>query len=895
MTKKTVGQERVNIPDAKSMELSSQSADSIMETMATADDVRTITEAYDQPFYLFGEDRANGINRFDAIPRHWVTEKDKYLSVFKGIANPGEFYVFQIGVYAADQNIGALSIDFTDLTAEDKCMSGACMECLSIDGVDFLGARFKKKLTVDTGCVQALWIAIHIPGDAQGMYTGTIIVSAAGSGSQQLAFALDVSGQPAINGGDADGWRMSRLSWLNSTLGLDDDSVPAPYEPLCRDGQIISLLGKRLTLGVNGLPEQFESFFNSGNTAITHSAKPLLASPLRLVVETDDGEIVLAASKPVFVREQAGAIEWEAVMESPELTVACRGLMEFDGFIQCKCTVTAKINLAINDIRVETDVHDDGQLYFTGLGYTGRKLPKHLAWTWNPRLRHDSFWLGNVNAGIRFELRGSNYRTPLVNAYYRFGRLKMPESWYNNGRGGITICRKNGQARIALCSGARELTSGADLLFQLNLNLTPFKTLDTDTHWKDRYLHQNGGAKKHLGMDVNDILEDTKQITDLGANIINLHHNNKPTPAINYPYWDRSFPYLKKAVKDAHKHNIRFNVYYTSREITNLLSELWAFYSMNGEIIYPGPGVDTRVCTNSEGPHPWLCKHLRENFIPAWREALHAPYEGLLDLSVITTPDSRLDNFYIEGLNYLIEHAGIDGIYVDDTSLGRKTFQRAKRLILANNPDGLIDLHSWNGAWRERFGNHTPLLTYMPNLPYVDRLWLGEGYNYDEINAEMWLVDMSGIPLGLMGEMLQNGGNPWRVMVCGQTNHLGWGGDPRPIWKLGDDFGMDGSEMLGWWDPRCPVICSNPEIHATAYRQTNRVLVILANWAETDVKTNLRINWKTLGLDPHNVTVTQPEVDNIQTPATYKLDDTIPIPFRKGAMLILETLEDHDD
>lgn len=888
MTIESETQELVNIPDADSMQLSTQSAQSTMETMATADEVRTVTETVDQPFYLFGEDRANGIHWFDGIPRHWVSDKEKHLSVFHGTANPGEFYVFQIGVYAPDQSIGHLSVDSTDLEADSHSISHEAVECLSIDGTDCMGEPLRKRVGVPVGCVQALWIGVTVPADAQGAYTGTITVSAAGSGQQMLALALEISGEPVEDCGDADAWRLSRLRWLNSSLGLDDDNICAPYEPLSRNGQAISLLGKRLILGDNGFPEQFESFFNSGNTAITESPKPLFASPLRLVVLTEEGELRLTAGTPTFTREQAGAMEWEATADSDELTVTCHGLMEFDGFIECRCTVTAKTDLAIKDIRVETDIYDDGQLYFTGLGLTGRSLPEAIDWRWNPKLRQDCFWLGNVNAGIRFELRGENYQTPLVNAYYRFGRLKMPESWYNNGRGGITVHRNNGRARVSLTSGARELKSGSDVLFQLNMNLTPFKTLDTDTHWKDRYLHQNGGSKRQLGLDVNDILEDTKQIRDLGANIFNIHHNNKPTPAINYPYWDKSFEYLKKAVRDVHEHDVRFKVYYTSREITNLLPELWAFYSLNGEIIYPGPGVDTRVVTNREGPHHWLCEHMRENFIPAWRETLQKPYDGLLDLSVITTPDSRLDNFYIEGLQYLIDQTGIDGIYVDDTSLGRKTFQRAKRLILKNNPKGLIDLHSWNGAWKERFGNHTPLLTYMPNLPYVDRIWLGEAFNYDTIDQEMWLIDMSGIPLGLTGEMLQHGGNPWRGMVFGQTARLGWGGEPRPIWKLWDDFGMEGTEILGWWDPRCPLICSDPNVHATVYRKPGKVLVSLGSWAETDVDVQLQIDWDALDLSPEAVTITQPSVEAFQDAEDYSIGDDIPIIPTKGVVLILE-------
>jgi four helix bundle protein len=231
----------------------------------------------------------------------------------------------------------------------------------------------------------------------------------------------------------------------------------------------------------------------------------------------------------------------------------------------------------------------------------------------------------------------------------------------------------------------------------------------------------------------------------------------------------------------------------------------------------------------------------------------------------------------------------LDGVYVDDTSLGRKTFQRAKRLILKHNPKGLIDLHSWNGVWQECYGNHSPMLTYMPNLPYVDRVWLGEAFNYNTIDPEMWLIDMSGIPLGLTGEMLHTG-NPWRGMVFAQTARLGWGGEPRPIWKLWDDFGMEGCEMLGWWDPRCPVACSDPGVHATVYRKPGKALFSLGSWAETEVAVRLQIDWDALGLNPQQVTVSQPAVAGVQDAATYAVDDPIIVAPKKGALLVVEEL-----
>ncbi len=57
---------------------------------------------------------------------------------------------------------------------------------------------------------------------------------------------------------------------------------------------------------------------------------------------------------------------------------------------------------------------------------------------------------------------------------------------------------------------------------------------------------------------------------------------------------------LKQLVTDAHEHGIRLKLYYTTRELTKNLPEFWAFNSLNGELIYPGPGNESRTIINTE-------------------------------------------------------------------------------------------------------------------------------------------------------------------------------------------------------------------------------------------------------------------------------------------------------
>ena len=119
------------------------------------------------------------------------------------------------------------------------------------------------------------------------------------------------------------------------------------------------------------------------------------------------------------------------------------------------------------------------------------------------------------------------------------------------------------------------------------------------------------------------------------------------------------------------------------------------------------------------------------------------------------------------------------------------------------------------------------------------------------LRADYWLVEISGIPFGLFGGDARRGREyPWRGMVYGMTNRLSWCGDPRPIWKLWDDFGIRHARMIGYWEKNCPVRSGRNEVLATAYVRKGKTLVALASWAKGPVNCLLSIDWQALGLDP---------------------------------------------
>jgi len=138
-----------------------------------------------------------------------------------------------------------------------------------------------------------------------------------------------------------------------------------------------------------------------------------------------------------------------------------------------------------------------------------------------------------------------------------------------------------------------------------------------------------------------------------------------------------------------------------------------------------------------------------------------------------------------------------------------------------------------------------------------------------------------------MGEMLEKGGNPWRGMIYGMTSRLPWAGDPTPVWKIWDDFGMEGSTMVGYWSPRCPVKTDNPNVLATAYLKPGKVLIALASWDPDRVGCNLSIDWKAIGLDPAKAVLRAHAAKDFQPEMRFGPHDVIPVEPGKGWLLVL--------
>ncbi len=835
-----------------------------MEIIATKREVENLlSKHWDKSYLLFPEDRIHPIRMTADLPYKWI--KTGVQTLFEGEAARGEFYPFQIGLYTIKTSIKDMEARFTDLKSKGgkAAIPADALRCFNLGGIDWTGKKFKKQCPVEKGKIQPLWFGVQVPKDLlPGQYEGEVAIAPYGMEAQTVKLRLKVNKKVLEDAGDSEPWRHSRLRWLDSQIASDYKIIP-PFTNMRigrRDkGTLIACLGRNLIIDKTGFPISIRSLFAPEVTHIREDGdREILASPITLIVEDSNHKILSWEAKGFTITgRSSGAVGWKAqnTTASGALCMELNGQMEMDGVIEFKIILRASKSLKVNDIRLEIPIVKEVARYMMGLGLKGGYCPTGYKWKWDVKKNQDSAWLGDVNAGLQYSLRGANYSRPLNTNFYQLKPLNMPASWYNDGKGGTDIFEKGTDTVLVNAySGERTLKTGEELHFNFNLLITPFKPLDTAGQWNHRFYHR---------------FKPLKEIAAFGANTVNVHHATEINPFINYPFLRPAE--MKAYIDKAHKMGMKVKIYYTVRELSNFAPELFALRSLGDEVLSYGPG----------GGFGWLQEHLGDNYIAGW---LVPKYK---DAAVINSGVSRWHNYYLEGLDWLVKNVGIDGLYIDDVAFGRTVMKRVRKILDHGRKGALIDLHSANQFNpRDGFANSANL--YLEHFPFINRLWFGEYFDYNS-QPDFWLIEVSGIPFGLMGEMLQDGGNPWRGMIFGMTNRLPWAGDPTPLWKAWDDFGIKECRMIGYWSPNCPVKTDRKDVLATAYvKKGEKTMVAVASWTKEEVKCKLNIDWDALGLDARKAKMAAPAIKSFQPAAVFNPKEKIPIPQGKGWLLIIE-------
>ncbi|MCP4901591.1 MAG: hypothetical protein GY906_31900, partial [bacterium] len=274
----------------------------------------------------------------------------------------------------------------------------------------------------------------------------------------------------------------------------------------------------------------------------------------------------------------------------------------------------------VDDITIPIYYAPDAADYMLGLGRPGGRRPDAVDWKWAVDNHQEGVWLGAVHKGLQYVLRDDNYARPLNTNFYRNQPLLMPPSWFNNGNGGIRILETPEAVVANNYSGPRALSEGDTLHFNIRFLITPFKPIDTHTHFTTRFVHQNVPVDS---------------VVAWGGTVVNVHHAAEINPYINYPFFalDKQSAYIS----EAHEKGIKVKLYNTIRELTYRAHELFALRSLGDEILNDGEG----------GGHSWLQEHLGDGYHSAW----HAWQVD--DAAILNKGTSRWTNYYIEGLSWL--------------------------------------------------------------------------------------------------------------------------------------------------------------------------------------------------------------------------------------------------
>jgi len=204
-------------------------------------------------------------------------------------------------------------------------------------------------------------------------------------------------------------------------------------------------------------------------------------------------------------------------------------------------------------------------------------------------------------------------------------------------------------------------------------------------------------------------------------------------------------------------------------------------------------------------------------------------------------------------------------------------------------------LHCGNNLPGTQYGSVSPQLQFMHLMPYIDSLWFGEGYDYQSSKPPYWLVEISGVPFGLMGDMMHEG-HVWRGMLYGMTTRFRCA-DPTPMWRLWDKFGMTQATMFGYWHPQAPVTSSCPDVLVTSYvRHGNSTMLAVASWDIEKRTCALKIDYAAIGLEPEHARVHAPDLSAFGQPGPFEIElhpsdgyaPVVAFDAGHGAVLIVE-------
>lgn len=764
--------------------------------------------------YLF--DRTEKIIHFDDLSI--LEGKEPLVKAAELIMSENEVFVFQLAVLS----------DYDDVINSVNYSGTLSISCINTDVVDKYGKRKIQSVSLKKNNIQPLFFTVTADKNGKREERCSITINCK-ENSYSADFVFHIIASPVENSGYNDINTLARLKWLNSDMCIDDNLIK-PYISPVMDESLFKILGRAVELTENGLPQQIYSYYNEAVEIEEDVQKTLFARPCEFMI----GKNSLSSGKTeaaVFNNR----IESITKCYSNDYSAQILSVLHYDGMLEYSVKIMPEKDFTAENVSLDFYFNKSCSALMHGLGHRA-STAENLDFRWNSDKQQDCVFIGCVNCGMRVKFKAENYIRPLINIFYKNLPLRIPEeTWDNYGKGGIKVNVNDEFVKLSAFTGSFDFKKGETRNFIFEIHITPLKPIDYKKAFSVRYCHNNK---------LKDEIKEIDTAAKNGLNYVTFHQGNMIMPFINYPFYETDR--LKNAVSYAEKKGIGIKLYYTEREHSNHMAETFVYKALGDEIILRKKGVSHSW---QKGKPQWLIDNFGEDIIPGWFvKYKHGKYKNDHDISFIVRPDTRLDNYYIEGLNWLVDNIGIKGIYIDDTSFDRTTLERAKKVL--SKTDGLIDMHMWNHE-EVRAGDVSCMNLYTELIPFLDSVWLGEGFFYKKYTPEYMLAEVSGIPYGVTGQMLEGGGDLYLGMLYAMNNRFGWHyKNAVYMYKIWDDFGIENSRMIGYWHSENPVKTNNKNVLATVYLKSNSALICIYNFAAGAQSFSIEVNKALLGFTP---------------------------------------------
>ena len=808
-----------------------------MELLASAQEIEELLRSKDSPEYLlFPEHREHPVRDFERIPYRWIqvaaNESTGNLH-FAAMVQPDEYFVWQIGILSSKSNMTVAGYEMHSRDALPDQLT-----CFNLEGTQYTGLRFRQTMSVGRSSVASLWFGIQIPANLTAdqidltltlhFQTGLTNTPSSAVVNVSLTVARDRAALPSH--GDLNATRLARLRWLNSQLGVDYNVSRGYKNVETESPHAVQILNRRFELSNSGLFLSIES----------NELQLLTAPGMELYV---DGELLFSDTAITIQRLGPGAVRWTTEMTAqsqPGLAIHITGSLDYTGYIEFDITLrnTASTPVQLQDMTLSIPVNRTQVKWLMGLDVmpSGRYDSRKILYGWDKysqnQGRRNGLWLGTPSAGMRLKFKGTSaaWDSPTQIP------STPPTSWgncneTNSCAGSISVEPEGESIVIRAQTGAFNLGANEDVLYRCDLIATPFHPVNTTSHFTTRYFQLNTPITCPQPWNVT-LAKWAKSIAEAGATWANIHQGNSMNPFIDYPLLPKESGPVEEFSRLLHEQDIKLKLYFSTGTLSTHCSELFALKALpNHEILLGGPG----------GGDAWQREHLMTDYLLQWTEVEYFPEpEGFMgfdpdlpgvraDGSVADRGYSRWNNFYVEAAQCTMNGAmqNSSGLYLDGIGFERTTMERVKKAMELAKADVRIDFHQAapdadcvSGGWA------SPALASMQHLAWIDSLWFAEDFDYWGQTADWWLLEASGIPYGLTGDMIRHGAvgpngdrnpgacpdpNRWLGMTFGMAARLQAVPDENsalspelletiPLWRYWGEVGIADSTLLGWWE-----------------------------------------------------------------------------------------------